>query len=111
MLVEVFQLKDFSKTTLIMFSSEKADLVNELFENNEYECVAVMVPAKIEIDDILEHAYYLTNTIEEPWYNNPGSLINVSEDKVKGCRSTSVGDVIKYNGNKYLVDKFGFTKI
>jgi hypothetical protein len=56
----------------------------------------------------LDHAYRLTNTIDQAWWKNPGVAMRGDRD---GCRSTSVGDIIERDGNLYVVANFGFTQI
>lgn len=47
----------------------------------------------------LQMAYELSQNMEAPWnYHNP-------------CRSTSVGDVIEYDGQFHMVCNWGFRKL
>ena len=58
------------------------------------------------LHDVLVDAYRYTNSIDEAWYKNPD--ISVDEEAQKGCRSTSIGDVIEVCGVAYMVDSFDF---
>jgi hypothetical protein len=54
-----------------------------------FELVAV-----VECDNLGE-VFYLTNHIERPWFENAGVTV------VKESRSTSVGDVVEFDGKRY----------
>jgi hypothetical protein len=57
----------------------------------------------------LDQAYFLTNTIDTPWWENEGVKFLGSPDHgMKGCRSTSVGDVMERDGAFHAVHNFGF---
>lgn len=67
--------------------------------------------AKVEAADA-EHAYLLTNTIDGPWWTNPGvRFLGSPEHGMKGCRSTSVGDVLDSEGAKAIVSVMGFVPL
>jgi hypothetical protein len=58
---------------------------------DEYSLVAT-----VDSDDV-DKVYELTNTIDSYWWKNAG----VTPEFIgEGCRSTSVGDVIKMTDNK-----------
>jgi len=57
----------------------------------------------VNVDAMLEQAFHDTNTINCPWIENS----NVTP--MKGPqRSTSVGDIMELDGDKYLVMDIGF---
>lgn len=62
--------------------------------------------ATVEAED-LEHAYFLTNSIDQAWYGKKADHVIALY-----IRSTSVGDVI-YNQNEkkaYVVENAGFSE-
>lgn len=65
--------------------------------------------AEVCTDD-LDDAYRLTNTIEAPWWSNPGvQFFGSVEHGLKGARSTSVGDILEcVNKDRYAVGRAGF---
>ena len=79
-----------------------ADEVQAGFEAGVYQQVA-----EVSTDD-LDVAYELTNTISGPWWLN--EKVTKRFDG-KGCRSTSVGDVICTGGYVWAVSPVGFTKL
>ena len=77
----------------------------EVFVRGDYKFVAdVTVPKN---NNALNVAYELTNSIDDFWGNNP----EVFRAEAKGCRSTSVEDVIEVNGKYFLVAGFGFEEL
>ena len=63
----------------------------------------------------LDQAFERTNTIDRPWWENPG-ITKCFKDE--GCRSTSVGDVMvvvdleqPQNVAVYVVEAMGFRRI
>lgn len=65
----------------------------------DYELVA-------EVDtDSLEVAFERTNTIMCAWWENEGVKA------LKETRSTSVGDVVEINGQRWLCDMVGWREI
>lgn len=69
----------------------------EIGELGEYEATELM----------LEKAWELTNTIDHPWVQNKGITV-VGDPKL---RSTSVGDQLLLDGEKWQVAQVGFTKV
>ncbi len=58
------------------------------------------------LSSVLDQAYMLTNSIDSAWYEN--SDILVEENASKGCRSTSIGDIIIVAHEVYVVVGAGF---
>ena len=69
------------------------------------------VVAKVWVDDLtdeaaLEYAFRSTQNIEESWIKNENvRYLGLDPD---GARSTSVGDLLLFNGDIYRVEKYGF---
>ena len=59
-----------------------------------------------KLNDVLNEAYRLTNSIGSAWYKN--KEISVSEEAINGCRSTSIGDIVEVCGVSYMVDSVGY---
>ena len=55
---------------------------------------------------ILEECYRLTNSVDYAWYEDADA--RATEEASRGCRSTSVGDIVEFAGVKYVVDGYGF---
>ena len=80
---------------------EKFDLVAEVNLTPE-------ILAASKYMGILDYAYEYTNTIDAYWWDNP---YVTPKFQGEGCRSTSMGDVIKVDGALYRVEAFGFKQI
>jgi hypothetical protein len=69
------------------------------------------MPIEDEAIALAEKAFELTNTIDKPWWENPWAISNAK----KGCRSTSVGDLITIRSNRemsiYRVAPNGFENV
>ena len=68
----------------------------------------VEVSAKMSTDEKLERAFMLTNSVEDAWWNNEG--VTPMFDG-KGCRSTSVGDMVLIGKEKYKCESMGWSKV
>ena len=70
--------------------------------------------AMVEVDKTLsdrmkmEEAFKLTNSINDAWWNNEGVTPMFPD---KGCRSTSVGDMVLVGKEKYLCDSMGWSLV
>ncbi|MCK5535400.1 MAG: hypothetical protein KAI79_01160 [Bacteroidales bacterium] len=87
---------------------DRYNFAQECLNNNNYIRVADLVLSGYP-DDICNEAYHLTNSIDNAWYENPD--IQISESASKGCRSTSIGDIIQIAGITYLVQSVGFQEM
>jgi hypothetical protein len=54
----------------------------------------------------LDHAYAMTQNISQSWAKNTGVRCRLEQ-----CRSTSIGDVLVFEGQRWIVDSFGFSKL
>ena len=67
----------------------------------------VDIPVDMLVDEALEYVFEKTNSIHNNWYENVNGVRSL-----KGpTRSTSTGDIIMLNGQKYMVKSFGFKSI
>ena len=66
------------------------------------------MPKVMSTSEKLEHAFMLTNSIDDAWYNNKGITKMFSGD---GCRSTMVGDMVLIGKEKFKVEPMGWSKV
>ena len=66
------------------------------------------MPKSMTTSEKLEHAFMLTNSIDDAWYNNEGITKMFSGD---GCRSTMVGDMVLIGTEKYKCEGNGWSKV
>lgn len=67
-------------------------------------CDNLIKVAQVDTDD-LEEAFALTNSIDHPWTENAQVRAEPGRH-----RSTSVGDVMEQDGDRFIVDTIGFRK-
>ena len=66
------------------------------------------MPKVMSVSEKLEHAFMLTNSIDDAWYNNKGITKMFDGD---GCRSTMVGDMVLIGTEKYKCEGNGWSKV
>ena len=105
--VKVKQLNDkaFNEMNCIFDDSKRFNRAISAIKNNEYKIVADLVLGG-NTDSILNQAFRATNSIDCAWYKNTDILVDL--DCREGCRSTSIGDIIEFAGNDYVVMGSGF---
>lgn len=57
----------------------------------------------------LDEAYDITQNYVVPWQEN--SYVTLHAHRIEFTRSTMVGDIFEMGGTKYVVDRYGFTKL
>ena len=66
------------------------------------------MPKSMTTSEKLEHAFMLTNSIDDAWYNNKRDTKMFSG---AGCRSTMVGDMVLIGTEKYKCEGNGWSKV
>ena len=66
------------------------------------------MPKSMSTSEKLEHAFLLTISIDDAWYNIKGITKMFSGD---GCRSTMVGDMVLIGTEKYKCEGNGWSKV
>ena len=105
-------------------SKKKEALTNALLKRLYTETVAVIhsayedsprTVAFVNVDKTwrekkkLEKAFMLTNTIDTAWYTSD-EVAYIGPDKA--CRSTSVGDMVRFeNGTKFKCEDTGWSEV
>jgi len=74
--------------------------------------VAIISSDKTTTDEILEDVFIQTQNTDTLWHENKSILVagKVRLADRKALRSVSVGDVLEYNGEMFVVESFGFQK-
>ena len=100
-----------SKIDALMKTYEGVDTVSVIhaaFDETPHVVAMVEVSAKMSTNEKLEKAFMLTNSINDAWWNNEGVTPMFGD---KGCRSTSVGDMILIGTEKYKCDSMGWSLV
>lgn len=103
MLVYHAQLGGLDEQGYLMTVEEQVASAKRRWGSGHYRLVARVYT------DLLEQAYMLTNNVDKDWWLNNEVQAKFN---AKGCRSTSVGDIIVDNeGYKHLVATVGFHRV
>ena len=100
-----------SKIDALMKTYEGVDTVSVIhaaFDETPHVVAMVEVSAKMSTNEKLEKAFMLTNSINDAWWNNEGVTPMFGD---KGCRSTSVGDMVLIGKEKYKCDSVGWSLV
>jgi hypothetical protein len=88
-----------------------AVVIHHAFEDTPYVVALVEIDTyTYNADSLLDQVWELTNTKhkDKPWWENQ-QVIKIFTKK--GCRSTSVGDIIKIDDDYWKVAPVGFDKL
>ena len=85
---------------------EKISVIHSAFGETPHLVAFVDVENYLTVTEKLEFAFKKTNTINDAWWNND-EVTPMFPDK--GCRSTSVGDVILIGEDKYTCESTGWS--
>jgi hypothetical protein len=94
-MIEVYHRK---QPTFMFYTSEDMADHRAAWDADGYEKVATIEAVPAGWRDAEEYAFYITNSIDCPWVDNPG-VAPIGRQH----RSTSVGDVVKLSDGELLV--------
>ena len=89
-------------------TTEEVAVIHAAYEDKPRAVALLSVDKSLSVEEKLEKAFMLTNSIDEAWYTS---------DKVKyigpekSCRSTSVGDFVLIGKTKYECKPAGWSKV
>ena len=87
---------------------EKVAVIHAAYEDTPQTVAFVEVPKSATTNRKLEIAFMLTNSIDYAWWENEEVTPMFPE---KGCRSTSVGDMVLIGTEKYICENVGWRKV
>ena len=98
------------KTEALMktLTTEKVSVIHAAFGDSPHVVAMVEVGKSWTDEAKLEHAFMKTNSIHDAWWKNKGVTPMFPE---KGCRSTSVGDMVLIGTEKYKCDPMGWSLV
>ena len=88
---------------------ETVAVIHAAFDEIPRTVAMVKVPKSATVDEKLELAFRLTNSIDYAWWENE-EVIPMFPDK-GGCRSTSVDDMVLIGTEKYICSRAGWKKV
>ena len=87
---------------------EEVAVIHAAYEDKPRTVAFVEVDKSMTVNEKLEKAFMLTNTIDAAWYT--GDKVNYIGPE-KSCRSTSVGDFVLIGKTKYECKPAGWSKV
>jgi len=98
------------KTEALMktLTTENVAVIHAAFEDTPRTVAFVEVDKLMTVDEKLEEAFMLTNTIDASWYT--GDKVNYIGPE-KYCRSTAVGDFVLVGKTKYECKDTGWSEV
>jgi len=89
-------------------TTEEVAVIHSAYEDKPRTVAFVEVDKSMTVNEKLEKAFMLTNTIDEAWYTS-GKVNYIGPEK--SCRSTSVGDFVLIGKTKYECKPAGWSKV
>ena len=89
-------------------TTDQVAVIHSAFEDKPRTVAFIAMNKSMSVDEKLERAFMLTNTIKEAWYTS--DKVNYIGPE-KSCRSTSVGDFVLVGKTKYECKPAGWSKV
>ena len=98
------------KTEALMktLTTEKVAVIHSAHEDKPRTVAFIAMDKSMTVDEKLEKAFMLTNSIDDAWYTS--DKVNYIGPE-KACRSTSVGDFVLVGKTKYECKSAGWSKV
>ena len=98
-----------TKALVTKLQCETVAVIHSAMEDSPRTVALVNVEKTLTTKEKLERAYMLTNSIDAAWYTSDEVEYIGPE---KACRSTSVGDMVRFeNGKKFKCEPAGWSEI
>ena len=98
-----------TKALVTKLQCETVAVIHSAMEDSPRTVAFVNVEKTLTTKEKLEKAFMLTNSIDAAWYTSDEVEYIGPE---KSCRSTSVGDMIRFeNGKKFKCDPAGWSEV
>ena len=98
-----------TKALLTKLRTETVAVIHSAYEDSPRTVAFVNVEKTLSVEDKLEKAFMLTNSVNDAWYTNDDLIYMGSE---KSCRSTMAGDYVKFeNGKKFKCEHSGWSEV
>jgi len=98
------------KTEALMktLMTEEVAVIHSAFEDKPRTVAFIAMDKSMSVDEKLEKAFMMTNTIDDAWYTS--DKVNYIGPE-KSCRSTSVGDFVLVGKTKYECAHDGWSAV
>ena len=89
-------------------TTDEVAVIHSAFEDTPQPVAFIAMNKSMSVDEKLERAFMLTNTIDDAWYTS--DKVNYIGPE-KSCRSTSVGDFVLVGKTKYKCAHDGWNAV
>ena len=98
-----------TKALLSRLYTETVAVIHSAYEDSPRTVAFVNVDKTWSVKKKLEKAFMLTNTIEDAWYTSE-EVVYIGPES--SCRSTSVGDIVRFeDGKKFKCENTGWVEV
>ena len=98
-----------SKALLKNLYTETVAVIHSAYEDSPRTVAFVNVDKTWSVKKKLEKAFMLTNSVEDAWYTSE-EVVYIGPES--SCRSTSVGDMVRFeNGTKFKCEDTGWSEL
>ena len=97
-----------TKALMKTLTTEEVAVIHSAYEDKPRTVAFIAMDKSLSVDEKLEKAYMLTNSINDAWYTS--DKVNYIGPE-KSCRSTSVGDFVLVGKTKYECKPAGWSKV
>jgi len=105
------KVKEMNKKTKALIKTLTTDnvaVIHSTFEDKPRTVAFIPMDKSMTVDEKLERAFMLTNTIGDAWYTS--DQVNYIGPE-KSCRSTAVGDFVLVGKTKYECVEAGWKQV
>ena len=105
------KVKEMNKKTKALIKTLTTDnvaVIHSAFEDKPRTVAFIPMDKSMSVDEKLERAFMLTNTIGDAWYTS--DQVNYIGPE-KSCRSTSIGDFVLVGKTKYECVEAGWKQV
>ena len=90
-------------------TTEEVAVIHSAYEDKPRTVAFVEVDKSMTVNEKLEKAFMLTNSVEDAWYKSD-KVEYIGPDKA--CRSTMVGDMVRLeDGTKFKCEDTGWSEV
>ena len=97
-----------TEALLKTLTTEEVVVIHDAYEDKPRSLALIPLDKSLTVDEKLEKAFMLTNSIDNAWYTSE-KLRYIGPEK--SCRSTMVGDFVLIGSDKYECKDIGWSKV
>jgi len=88
--------------------TEMISVIHAAFNEKPHVVAMITMDKALPVSKKLEKAFMLTNSVNDAWWNNKDVTPMFPE---RGCRSTSVGDMVLIGTEKFKCETSGWSEV